>query len=772
MTPPASTPPASPGAGPYAHSLQGRPTAEWEPLARHLTETADDAAANASPFGWAEVARTAGRLHDIGKISPEFQSYIRGNAQKGPDHASAGAVEALAAYGPPLGSLLALIVAGHHSGLPDPETLRRRLGRPLPDHAGWQAHAGTPPQKSALAPTGPPQRPNPFGAGFSRSFLVRMLFSCLVDADFIATERFMQPTLPARGNGVAIADLRDRLVEHMRNVRTRAPASPLNAIRTEILDHAERKAADPPGLFTLTVPTGGGKTLASLAFALEHAVRHGLRRVIVVIPYTAIIEQTAQVYRDAIGHPGAILEHHASFDWERQPDGDGGDERDGRGPLRRAAENWDAPIVVTTAVQFFESLFANRTSRCRKLHNIARSVVVLDEAQTMPTALLLPCMAALEELSLNYGASIVLCTATQPALRRIDEAVIERKPGGAPVNRGLDIPPARELAPRPRELYETLTRTAVEVLPGTQDDQVLADAFARAPQMLCIVNSRAHARDVFERIRGMDGAVHLTTLMCGAHRRQVLKALRGRLAEGLPVRLVSTSLIEAGVDISFPEVWRAMTGLDSIAQAAGRCNRNGELLPRLGRVVVFDPAEPGQQFAALRDAQQAARPILRDSPDPLGLQAVADYFRALYAQKGYGTLDSRQVGATRGILPALDEGGAEWRYPFEGIADAFRLIDETMLPVVVPWGDGIAHLDRLARSQGRAGPLLRALQPYTVGIPARAHADWLAAGALIPARRDLGDAVLRLKDLLPLYVPATGLDLTNPSYRTSEENIW
>lgn len=422
--------PLEPELGPFAHSLPGFPLDRWEPLGRHLTETSEGAAIHATPFGWAEVARVAGRLHDIGKASAEFQDYIRGGSAAGPDHASAGAVKAAATYGSPLGRVLSLVIAGHHSGLADPDTLDRRLAKPLPDVTGWENYAGSLPPRASLAPDGPPQRPNSFGPAFSQSFLVRMLFSCLVDADFIATERFLHPDSPTRGTPIAPAELRERLRNALRPLRARASESALSAIRSEILDHAEGKAAEPPGLFTLTVPTGGGKTLAALAFALDHAVRYGLRRVVVVIPFTAIIEQTAQVYREALGVPGAVLEHHVGFDWERMPVGDGGDERDGAGALRRAAENCDVPVVVTTAVQFFESLFANRTSRCRKLHNLVRSVVVLDEAQTMPTGLLLPCMAALEELTLNYGSSVVLCTATQPALRHVDAAVIEHSRAG------------------------------------------------------------------------------------------------------------------------------------------------------------------------------------------------------------------------------------------------------------------------------------------------------------------------------------------------------
>ena len=355
------------------------------------------------------------------------------------------------------------------------------------------------------------------------------------------------------------------------------------------------------GLFTLTVPTGGGKTLASLSFALEHAVRHGLRRVVYVIPFTSIIEQTAEVFRQALNTSDDVLEHHASFDWERAAEArrDDGEGPDGLAKLRRAAENWDVPIVVTTAVQFFESLFAARTSRCRKLHNLAGSVIVLDEAQTLPIPLLRPCMAALQELTANYNASVVLCTATQPALRQQDG-----------FKNGFPIDDTRELAPEPKDLYARLKRVKVEHLTEPVTDETIAARFAEQPQMLCIVNSRAHARALFEAIRELPGAAHLTTLMCPRHRRIELAKLRERLKTKEPVRLVSTSLIEAGVDIDFPEVWRAAAGLDSIAQAAGRCNREGRAA--LGRTVVFEPAEakPPKELKAF---WQAARPVLRRS---------------------------------------------------------------------------------------------------------------------------------------------------------------
>ena len=615
----------------FAHSLPDRPIEDWEPLSHHLAAVGNRAAEFAEAFGWEEAARVAGRLHDIGKCSAAFQAYIRRARQgdertRGPDHSTAGARAAVESYGRlGLGRMLAFAIAGHHSGLADFGDLERRLE---PEHAiepypGWHAHAGAAPPLASLRNTRPFLRSS--DKGFEQAFLTRMLFSCLVDADFLETERFYAEAKGApveRGGHLGLDTLRESLRASMARLRAEAASTPLNALRAEVLERAVERALLSPGLFTLTVPTGGGKTLASLSFALEHAVRHGLRRVVYVIPFTSIIEQTAEVFRQALNTSENVLEHHASFDWEgaaetRRDDGEG---PDGLAKLRRAAENWDVPIVVTTAVQFFESLFAARPSRCRKLHNLAGSVIVLDEAQTLPIPLLRPCMAALQELTANYNASAVLCTATQPALRQQDG-----------FTNGFSIDDTRELAPKPKDLYARLKRVKVEHLTDPVTDETIAARFAEQPQMLCIVNSRAHARGLFETIRELPGAAHLTTLMCPRHRRIELAKLRERLKKGEPVRLVSTSLIEAGVDIDFPEVWRAATGLDSIAQAAGRCNREGR--PALGRTVVFEPAEakPPKELTAF---WQAARPVLRRHDDPLTLDAVQHYFRELYWQKG------------------------------------------------------------------------------------------------------------------------------------------
>lgn len=766
--------------GPFAHSLLNKPTTEWEPLARHLQEVSCGAAERAEWFGWAEVARIAGLLHDVGKASAQFQDYIQDKASRGGDHSTAGALAAAQAYPEPLARLLALVVAGHHSGLADPDEIERRLGSALPGHEGWEAHAGPLPPPPTLKPTRAAHPPELqwLHKPFSLSFMTRMLFSCLVDADFIATETFMQGGPLPRGSTTELATLRDQLQNRLQGLRAGARPNELNRLRAEILDHALAKAGDAPGFFTLTVPTGGGKTLVSLAFALEHALRRCKRRVIVVAPFTAIIEQTADVYRNALGDEDAVLEHHASFDWEEaaQARGDSGDERDGLGRLRRAAENWDAPVVVTTAVQLFESLYANRSSRCRKLHSLADSVIVLDEAQAVPVRVLLPCLAALDELRRNFGASIVLCTATQPAWRQQDEALVDDRPGGQRMNLGLPIGDERELAPNPPKLYRRLRRTRVEVRAEPVSDEALATAFADAPRMLCIVNSRAHARELFERIKEQDGARHLTTLMCPAHRRQVLAEIKTSLADERkpPVRLVATSLIEAGVDISFPEVWRALAGLDAIAQAAGRSNREGEL-PGLGRVVVFTPADD-KVPSALRMFRDAARPVLRDAADPLGPDAVARYFRELYFRKGAAALDATEIadsagaGKVAGILHAI-HAAAGLRVPFRTIGEAFRMVEDAMPPVIVPWDDRAKDaLDRLAAGFEPAGPLLRQLQPYTVPVPSGVRTDLLRRKVLGAVRPELGLSVLMLLDET-CYYKETGLDLSDGRYRTAEDNV-
>ncbi len=758
----------------FAHSLANLPESEWEPLASHLGDVADLAGAMATAFGWTRLAEAVGRRHDLGKATLGFQDYLRaasvgGERHRGPDHSTAGARAARAACPGPLGGLMAAAIAGHHAGLANGDELRRRLdpARSVESAGSWGRTLPPWPAPAELLP-GAGYHPLPEPRGFSRAFLTRMIFSCLVDADFLATEAFYaraRGERVERGGGTSLETLRARLDSHLAGLHGKA-APEVNALRARVLAGVRSRSALPPGLFTLTVPTGGGKTLASLAFALDHARRHGLRRVIYVIPFTSIVEQTASVFRDALDTRTDVLEHHSGFDWERglpadDPRADPG-ARDALAKLRRAAENWDAPIVVTTAVQFYESLFAHRPSRCRKLHNLAGSVIVLDEAQTLPLPVLRPCLAALRELAANYRARVGLCTATLPALRVQDGFAA-----------GLEIDDTRELAPDPPALYRALRRVRVEVRPGKVTDAELAARFAEQPQMLAIVGNRAHAQALFAAIRTQPGAVHLSTLMCGRHRRKALAEARARLEGGRPVRIVSTSLIEAGVDISFPEVWRAVGGLDSIAQAAGRCNRNGLLAE--GRVVVFEPAEAKVPHA-LEQFWQATRVVLRHhAGDLLAPEAITAYFQTLYGQRETGNpaaLDATLIEDQPGVLPALARHAKDDAFPFRDIGETFRLIDQEMPPVLVPYDEEAERLlAALAAAERPTGRLIRALQPYVVTIPRGLHDRWLAQGVLRAAHPAAGEALLRLEDRA-LYDEAVGLRIDAPEWRGAENNAW
>ncbi|WP_312915824.1 CRISPR-associated helicase/endonuclease Cas3 [Candidatus Competibacter phosphatis] len=420
----------------------------------------------------------------------------------------------------------------------------------------------------------PPPTSNPGGQRY-HALWIRLLFSCLVDADFLDTEQFMSPEKAGlRGQYPALAELEPRFEAYMTALTARADDTPVNQMRALVLDRCRNAAEQMPGLFSLTVPTGGGKTLASLAFALHHARRHGKRRILYVIPYTSIIEQTADVFRGVFGED-AVLEHHSNFDSERETP-----------RSRLACENWDTSLIVTTNVQFFESLFAARPSRTRKLHNILDSVVILDEAQLLPPEFLTPILSTIRELSGHYGVSFVLCTATQPALAS---------------QRGFDwrfdgLDDVREImgdATAVQELHTSLRRVEVSLpadLHAPTSWEALAAELATHPRVLCIVDRRDDAR----LLHGLlpTGAVHLSGLMCGQHRADVIAMIKERLVADEPLRVISTQLVEAGVDLDFPVVYRALAGLDSIAQAAGRCNREGRLF-NLGRVVVFaPPTEP------------------------------------------------------------------------------------------------------------------------------------------------------------------------------------
>ena len=612
----------------YAHSAQDKlgnllPYEHWQTLQSHSVNVGEMAAEFARVFGAQEIAYQTGQLHDLGKYSEPFNQRLHGGPSV--DHATAGAKVAIERWGNVIGKLMAFCIAGHHAGLANGNgegdnrsTLKQRLalqfGADIPalDNL-WQQEIKLPQNLSA-----PPLKADAHHPFFSYAFFTRMLYSCLVDADYLDTEAFylnLENKASERGGYPDLNTLQHNFNQFINDFRRRIAQAPeqteaekrnaaLNRLRSEILEHAVEQAAQPQGLFTLTVPTGGGKTFTSMAFALEHAKRHGMRRVIYVIPFTSIIEQNAAEFRKAFGELGeqAVLEYHSTFD-----DGKLQNEAT-KDKLRLASENWDAPIVVTTAVQFFESLFADRSSRCRKLHNIAGSVIILDEAQMLPLNLLLPIMQAIKELAQNYRCSVVMCTATQPAVQAENGFY-----------RGFEN--VREIAPKPTALFDKLRRTTVQHI-GTQTDADLLAKLAEYPQMLVIVNNRCHARSLYDQAKHLDGTFHLTTLMCAKHRSQKLDEIRDRLKKGEPCRVIATSLIEAGVDVDFPLVMRAEAGLDSVAQAAGRCNREGKRPSENSFVWIFAPEE--QWKAPPELAAQAA--VMRLTADEFSDDLIPQIF--------------------------------------------------------------------------------------------------------------------------------------------------
>ena len=740
----------------YAHSVTGRPEQEWEPLIRHLHEVAEGARTRALRFGAADLAELAGTVHDLGKYSTAFQARLRGSKQRA-DHSTAGAVWAAEHLPGAWGRLLAHVVAGHHAGLNDgllaPEG-RIVAKRDLLTPVGQAANAdGLILPTTVSGPTG--MRQFRSRRGFQLAFLTRMVFSCLIDADRSAAAAFdSSGTQDEAGPSPSIETLEATLQAWMHWRQTEP--TPLNTTRNQVLRSVIGHATRPRGAFTLSVPTGGGKTLTSLAFALAHARHHCLDRVIVVIPFTSIIEQTAQVYRDALDpYGGAVLEHHSGF--EMAEEGTWSSERVGPERLRLAMERWDSPIVVTTAVQFFESLFSNRPSRCRKLHSLARSVVVVDEAQTMPLALLRPCVAALKELALNYGSSVVLCTATQPALTAV--------PGNLGFPGGFEVLP--ELAPDVPGLFQALRRVTVRDI-GRQDDEALATRIGGTPQALCIVNQRAHARALFRAIHSQAGARHLSTCMHSVHRRRVLSRIRDDLKEERPCRVVSTSLVEAGVDVDFPLVLRATAGLDQIAQAAGRCNREGRFPREESEVLVFESPSHAVIRPLVAQAETGMAMLRKYPPAELfGPVAMRDYFETLYARKGKDELDRE------GVLELCAEHAGDMDFPFESIAHAMRFIDDVTVPVIVAKEEALpgavsALIESLRYGAG-AGRIARELNRYTVGVPRRVRTAMLSARVAEVIREDVyGDQFVVLLNL-DLYTAESGLDWDDLTFRTADE---
>jgi CRISPR-associated endonuclease/helicase Cas3 len=732
----------------FAHTSPDKkcePPEGWQPLAEHARAVANLAnklarAAFPEDSDFAASVRAAGLLHDLGKYRREFQEMLWGRhpRNEATRHKQAGAAHAAIQKR----ADLAFVIVGHHGGIPDLADLKEHIdgpnGKPLLPRI-WEVATADCPELATPLPAS--------SVGVDRllfDWQVRLLFSCLVDADWQDTgnheARVLGWPLDGKPPDLQAEAWRARVLGYI-GARAASCQDPKVAeLRREVLDACLKAADLVPGMFTMTVPTGGGKTLSGLAFALAHAERHGLRRVIYVAPYLTILDQNAREIRRALqaepDSPDAdiVFEHHSLAEPGGAAPDDDSTDRD-----TRRAENWDAPVVVTTNVQFFESLFANRPGACRKLHNICRSVVILDECQTLPTGLVQPTCQMLRHLVDWGGCSVVLCTATQPAWNRSDFLAC-----------GFDN--VREIVPRELNLFERLRRVKV-AWPKLPDERWEWDRVAEAMRderaALCIVNTRRAARELFHKLReaGSTGLFHLSTTMCPAHRLAVLDEVRRRLAVGKTCHLVSTQLIEAGCDVDFPLVLRELAPLEAVIQSAGRCNREGLLNPPDGtpggKVIVFRSPKgtlPPDQWYKLGVAKLEQDFLsLGREPDIGRTQDILDYFQRLYRS---GDLDRE----------GIEQDRLERR--FATAASKYRLIDDTTPVVVKTWEPFAAEVQRLlvAVRHHPTKANFRRLAPYQINLR---HYELLAAGGSV----QLDPSGVRV--WLGGYDPALGLSPDN-----------
>lgn len=692
----------------WAHTGPSEGDCSWQSLRQHLERTAGLAHVFGSRIGIPEFANAAGLLHDVGKYADEFQRYLvasdalrKKNGRRARlgwrvDHKLLGA-NAASAIGDAF-SALAPVIAGHHGGLLD-LTEAQALWRPLDSTQVRDRATRDGVLESLVEGDALRNEVSRHGALGSADVLLRMAYSCLVDADALDTESHDRPSRSAsRGHSHTIVSLRDQLLAGQEALMAGAEPSEVNRVRAEVYGDCLAAAQLPPGCFRLTVPTGGGKTRSSLAFALSHAATHGLDRVIYAIPYTSIIDQTVEVFRSVFADESAVLAHHAfAFEPLEQ------DEADGDSDWRRlAADNWDAPVVVTTNVQFFESLLGSRPGRSRKVHRIARSVLVLDEVQTLPPALLDPILDTLRCLVDEWGTTVVLCSATQPAVGDADRA-------------GAALPNVREIVQSPETHFRALERVEYTVPDEPWAWSRVAEEMRSSPTALAIVNTRADALALLDALDDPD-ALHLSTLLTPRHRKAVLDLMLERLRQGDPCRAVSTQVVEAGVDIDFPLVLRAVGPLDSIIQAAGRCNREGRL--SLGRVVVFEPVEGHWSPGVYRTGTELARMRLRSDPSSLHSPAVStEYFQHLYE-----SVDTDAQGIQR----------ERQRCAFRTVDERFHLISEDTVPVLIACAETEAAERALSSGWQVSAHERSAIQANSVSVRRRELGRLEREGLVVP----------------------------------------
>lgn len=683
---------------------------EGQLLKDHLENVARLGEAFCSAFGAEKDGRLCGLYHDIGKYSEAFQRRLEGERER-VDHSTAGALLMFDKRNVPA----AMCIAGHHAGLADlgtkndlTDTFMGRINKAkkegLEDCGAWQTE---------LPDTIPQGGENRVSLG--NYFYTKMLFSALTDADWLDTEAYFL-NQPLSLKTIAIGDLLKKLNMHI------APwwnaESDINLRRCKILKSAIEHGNDSPGLFSMTVPTGGGKTVSSMAFALNHALKHELRRIIYVIPYCSILEQTQSIFESIFGKEN-ITAHYSGAEFSARED-----QEDTR---VFSTENWEAPIILTTAVQFFESIYSNKPGKNRKLHHIAKSVIVFDEAQMLPIPFLRPCLAAICELVKNYGCSAVLCTATQPAV----EGLLREYAPDSPV---------RELCPEPEQMYQAFRRVSY-IDDGELSDEELAERLRERRQVLCVVNSRRQAQALYHALGEKEENFHLSTMMTPYDRRRLLQEIRARLHDGRVCRVISTSLIEAGVDVDFPEVYRAIAGLDSIIQSGGRCNREGKHPAEESLVHIFRTDAKAPRM--LEQNISAAARILKTYQEADSPAAIHAYFQFLL----YTLKDDRQLDE-KGILDHVRN------LRFKSAAEAFKLIDGADYTIYIPVGEGKELIQKL-RKDGPSRELLRKLGPYTVTVYRQYFAELCDNGMLETIS---GNAGILLNS--ELYSPETGLPFT------------
>ena len=685
----------------------------------HLEGTAKLSGEFAKKFGKEEWGYCCGYLHDIGKYSVEFQHKIRENGNEQIDHSTAGAKVCVEKGG--LYPIMSYCIAGHHAGLPNygssqdggfESTLMGRMKKTLKDYSAYQDKIEIP--KVTTVPIAYGETKNP---DFSLSVFIRMLYSCLVDADFLDTEAFMKKGEIKRDTGESIEILLQKLEKYVSKWLLNKEINTVNGRRTEILRNCLEAGKREKGLFRLTVPTGGGKTVASLAFALRHAVHNNMDRIIYVIPYTSIIEQNAQIFRSILGDEN-VLESHCNVDY--------GDSEEWN-PMKLAAENWDKPVVVTTNVQFFESLFGNKSSKCRKLHNIANSVVIFDEVQMLPADYLKPCIAMIEELVSSFGVSAVLCTATQPALQPFFQSGIS----------------AYELCPRMEEQFAFFKRTTFQNLDKISEEDLI-EKLSGEYQALCIVNTKKKAQALYKALKGQ-GVFHLSTSMYPKHRKRVLEEVRRCLNNGERCLVLSTSLVEAGVDLDFQSVYRQLAGIDSVIQAAGRCNREGKRSPEESNVYVFR-FEEQERILGQRKQIEAAKTLVSEGKDISALETIEEYFKFLYHLKS-SELDKKNIMAQfKGI-----------KCNFPKVAEDFKMIENDTKTVFIPIEEEAQDLLQQLKYQGFTKTSMRKAGQYSVTLYDDVIEKMEAAGMIELVAENIND-FYELKDK-ERYTEEFGLDL-------------